>query len=826
MKQELLERYIKVPQQLKQMKRWVCYKVEKLDNGKTTKRPYNALNGSWAKVNDDLTWANFNTAIIGCEKYNCDGLGFVLGEGIFGIDLDNHYDENGNLETPKEEFKKLAVEFIQTLNSYTEISQGGNGIHIICAGKLPVGARRTGSIEMYDSNRFFAFTGRVINNKPVEERTKEVIPLWEKYVNIHHYNTTSNVVRMATPPELKMSDEEVIEKALASASGDKFYRYYHDGELATGGKDNSHSAADLAFSMMLAFWCNGDIEQMDRIFRNSGLMRDKWDRPSKGGTSTYGRDVLEKAILQVPQGYIKEGQTNFSIYDTSEPVFNYETNQYETVMNIDKEGNPIFRIKEYSKKHYSYSDTGNAERFYDYFGKFFKYNVTDKCYMFWTGKVWIRDEKEIIRKYANKFIEILQVEENELREKMLKLYSEGRKDEGKDAEKIYDACCKNTARVANMAGKNAMLNEFASLYDIPVTSDEFNKDDLLLNTDSGIVDLRTGKILPFDRNKLISKSTHCKVSFEKSQIWEDFLYSILDDGTPENTKAMIDSMQTCLGYSLSGSIREQVFFLLFGGGSNGKSTLVEQINHTIGDYGESIQSQVLMQTKNGNNSNAFSFAKLQTTRFLMTGETDEGNRLAEAQLKALVGGDTISAQFKFGNEFSFKPKFKLWMSTNYPPNIRGTDHGMWRRIIMFEFKKCFTEAEKDKDMPDKLKADTDKILGWCIQGYLKYQKANQLLITTSQRLSLTKYKTSLDNIMQFISKECTIQENSSILCKELYAQYKIWASNNTDFVHKESKFATELQNKGIIVERTIDGKNYYKGIRLNGTFTVRHKDKD
>ena len=164
------------------------------------------------------------------------------------------------------------------------------------------------------------------------------------------------------------------------------------------------------------------------------------------------------------------------------------------------------------------------------------------------------------------------------------------------------------------------------------------------------------------------------------------------------------------------------------------------------------------------------------------------------------------------------------MSTNYPPNIRGTDFGIWRRIIMFEFLKCFTEAEKDKDMPIKLKNETDKILGWCIQGFLLYQQNNGLLITTSQKLSLQNYRTKMDNVTQFVNKECVIQEKASVLCKDLYAQYKIWTQNNTDFAHKESKFSEILQAKGIVVERSFDGKAYYKGIRLNGTFTVRHKE--
>jgi putative DNA primase/helicase len=817
---KLQMKYNNVPSELKVLKRWVCFKVEGLENGKTTKRPYNALNGGLARVNDELTWTNFNTALKGCVKYKCDGIGFILGHGIFGIDLDNHPDEDGTYPLSDEEFKILTDEFVTTLDSYSERSQSGKGVHIICQGILPPGSRRKkGSpVEMYDKSRFFAFTGDVIHNVPINNREKEVVSLWEKYVK-------SDVVvnngreRKIVPDELKLDDKEVIETALSSSSGEKFYRYYYDGDISMNGND--HSSADMSFCCMLAFWCNGDEEQMDRIFRNSALYREKWDKYR--GEKTYGEITIEAACRQTPDGYVKQEIVKSTIKNKDKKPLLENVKSEQAEMNLDAFGEPIFKIKKIFKS-YTYSDTGNAERFYDYFGELFKYNVTDKTWFFWTGKTWIKDSKDIIRKYANKFIEILHEEEERLYKEQAELEAIGKKDAAKMIEKKLDACRKNTARVANKAGKDAMLSELKVLYDIPLENWEFNQDDFLLNTDSGVVDLRSGNVYPFDKEKLMTKNTGHKVSFEEPTTWLKFLYSVFDCGDDDETNSLIESLQTCLGYSLTGSVREQVMFLLYGGGSNGKSVLTETIAHIIGDYSDNIASSTLMQQKGTQGSTNFSLAKLQTCRFVETGETDEGGKLAEAQLKILTGGDQIAAQFKFGNEFSYKPKFKIWMSTNNPPIIRGTDFGIWRRVIVFEFKNTFTGDKKDKDLPDKLKAEADKILGWLIQGCLKYLKANKLLIAKSQITALELYKESMDVVAQFLRKECILHDERCVECKMLYNHYKEWALNNTDYVMKERKFSTELKNKGI--ETVFDigtGKDVYKGLYIKGYLNIKDK---
>lgn len=812
---KLQEKYSNVPKELKILKRWICFKVEGMEDGRVTKRPYNPISGNFAKVNDRLTWGTFDIALSGCAKYNCDGLGFILGEGIFGIDLDNHPDKDGN-KLSDEEFKSFAKIFIDKLDSYTEYSQSGEGIHIICQGELPKGGRRRGCVEMYDSGRFFAFTGNTIRNIPINERTEQVIPLWQEYINVFKPKLENREINTVKP--LSLDDEDLIQVALSSKQGGKFYSYYHDGDISQD--NNDQSAADMSFCNMLAWWTNCDEKQMDRIFRSSALMRDKWDEYR--GEYTYGKITINKAISDCKGGYSPEYYNSLTVNANKNEthIVNEDgeliSQVQDNLMNIDENGIPIFRIKKIFKK-FRLTDTGNAERFYAYFGDLFKYNVTDKIFMFWTGKTWVRDTTDIVRKYADKMIDILLQEENELAEELNSTSKE------EDAKKYNDltlylaAVIKNRTRFSNKAGKDAMLFEFRHLADIPIESKEFNKNDYLINTDSGVVDLRTGDIFPFDKQLLMSKNTNCKVSYEEPTEWLKFLRSVFNTGDIVKTEHIIESMQTCLGYSISGSTKEQVMFLLYGNGSNGKSTLVEQIATVMGDYAENIQNEILMSSKGATGSDMFSIAKLQGARFVHTGETEEGGKFAESKVKILTGGDTISAQFKFGNEFSFKPKYKIWMSTNNLPNIRGTDDGIWRRLFLFRFANSFTGANKDKSLPDKLYEERDKILGWCIQGFIKYFKKGELVHSEESEELKDKYRYNMDIVSQFIAKECSRAKDYKVDCKVLYSRFKEWFLNNTEYNMRESKFSESLKSKGIYEQKSVtDGRRYYVGIKLNG----------
>ena len=182
-------------------------------------------------------------------------------------------------------------------------------------------------------------------------------------------------------------------------------------------------------------------------------------------------------------------------------------------------------------------------------------------------------------------------------------------------------------------------------------------------------------------------------------------------------------------------------------------------------------------------------------------------------VKRLTGGDPISAQFKFGNEFTFRPQFKLWMSTNNRPIIRGTDYGIWRRIFPFPFIRSFKEHEKDKDLPEKLEAELPMILGWAIQGFQKYQKLGGIDMPECLKPEYKDYKVKMDVITQFIEKNCTVIKGYNTKVSTLYKNYKEWAKDDSEYIMKASKVEEEMRKKGYEVI-TINEEKYYRGIKL------------
>lgn len=830
--EQLNRQYRQVPEELKKLKRWVCFKIENR-NGENTKIPVNSVFGTNASCSNDTTWSTFKMAVNGCAKYGCDGLGFMLGNGVFGVDLDDanwkKYKKGeitlDDYNERKEKFEDLKTEFIAGLNSYTEYSPSGKGVHIICYGHLPNGRRRKGNVEMYDSGRFFTFTGNAINCVPIQERSSEILPLWGKYVDDGQIVKPLKTLEEVEKPSFEIGDEELIEKILKSPQGEKF-RLLFEGDYSfyvkDDGEEPDHSKGDQALCNILAFWTGNNAEQMDRIFRNSGMMRPKWDE--NRGSMKYGQKTILRAIstteeVYQPQQEIKQITLNKpQIKETK--YINEETgeitNDFKPIMSLDENGEPIFP-KKLIYKRYHLDDTGNANKFFDYFGEYFRYNVTDKVFMYWTGKTWINDNKDIIKKYANELIEISRKEISSIDKNIIDYQNAGKVAELENEKKYKDAFVKNLTRMSNKAGKEAMISEFKALKNIAASSDEFNKQKFLLNTESGVVNLEDGSIKSFSAELMISKNTNCKVSYEEPIEWIKFLNSIFYRGDSDEqikeTEEIIHFIKTALGYTLSGDTSEQGLFLLFGGGSNGKSTFTEQVAHMMGDYADSVASNILMQQKQQNDSAKFSIAKLKNARYVSTGETDDGERLAEAQIKAWTGGESINAQFKFGNEFSYKPQFKIWMSTNNKPIIRGTDHGIWRRIFPIPFLNRFTDEQKDKRMPEKLKAESDKILGWCIKGFQEYRAQGGLILPNCLKKERNEYKDQMDVVAQFLNNQTVSHPSYKTSAKILWQNYKIWAKDNEEYLLRQSKFEEQILNKNYIIQKE-RGEKMIVGLKL------------
>lgn len=751
-----------IPDELKQLNNWCVWKFENR-NGKRTKIPFNAATGEFAKSNDKSTWSSYETAV---NAEGVDGIGFFFEPPYLGIDIDD-IDDDLHRFKQGDKLDNIVSEFNEAFKSYTEVSPSGNGLHIIVKGKIPGNRRRKGNIEMYDSGRFFTMTGKSIGKyKDVTEVSEQVFKtIYNKYLpdNTIKYPTTNNYQENIH----NLSEIDVINEIYKSKQAKLF------DDLMKGNYEpyyTSHSEADMALANILAFWCAKDYSQMDSIFRQSNLYRDKWDEKRKN--STYGEQTLFKAINEVNNIYTpkQEKEENPLRYALSH-IFDAEK-----------------KDKDYPIR--SYDDTGNADRFIDRYGHLYKHSyITNKFYIY-DGQKWKADDRGAIRKLIDEMIE------NIKNEKVLH-------SEDVTEEEAREAFQKYYKKTRGTQSKKNIMNEL--MHRKTVTPDEFDKDDMLLNVANGYIDLTSRELYKHDINRMFSQIANTDYS-EKMQpsVWLDFLNDIF-----AGDKAIIRYIQKALGYSLTGSTREQVMFILFGKGRNGKSIFVETIAEILGDYSNNMQAKSLMVKKNDNVNT--DIARLSKARFVTSSEPNEGFRFDEGLIKQITGGDKVTARFLYAEEFEYTPKFKIWVSTNHKPIIRGTDDGIWRRLVLIPFDVQIPEEKVDKDLKYKLLREAPAILNWMAEGAYMWMREGLELPEKLKDAGQT-YRTEMDVVEQFIQEKCKRAEGVKETGKALYEEYKKWADENNEYKMDKNKFGKKLKEK-FRSKRMTNGVNYL-GIEL------------
>jgi primase-polymerase (primpol)-like protein len=279
---------------LKERSTWVCWQYEwKPDREKWTKLPVNPSNGRLAKSNDSDAWADFETVKAYHEHpdIKSDGVGFMFDpEGlVVGIDLDDVRDS----ETGRP--NDTAKDIIRTLNSFTEVSPSGTGYHILLYGTLPTQSKnRRGSVEIYEQGRFFTVTGDRVDGTPatVNRRQESLEAVHREYLVPDDQDQEKREAKSPTEPTT-LSDQKLIKKAKRADSGEKFTRLWNGNAAGY----ESHSEADLALCCQLLWWTQGDKRRADRLFRQSGLYRENWERDD------YREETLAKADQRLTDYY-------------------------------------------------------------------------------------------------------------------------------------------------------------------------------------------------------------------------------------------------------------------------------------------------------------------------------------------------------------------------------------------------------------------------------------------------------------------------------------------------------------------------------------------
>jgi putative DNA primase/helicase len=364
-------------------------------------------------------------------------------------------------------------------------------------------------------------------------------------------------------------------------------------------------------------------------------------------------------------------------------------------------------------------------------------------------------------------------------------------DKDKRAKKIKWAISSgNSSRISGM------LTQAKSYLDL--TSDDFDRDPMLLNCQNGTVDLRTGELRPHRQEDLLTKI--CGTDYDPRATcprFERFMLEIFDED-----REMVSFVQRSTGYSLTGMTNEQVVYIMHGGGSNGKSVLLETIHAIISDYFKSSPAEAWIAKERSGPTN--DMAALAGARFASVVETEHGKHLAESMVKQVTGGDAVTARFMYKENFTFIPKFKLWLATNHKPKIRGSEFAIWRRIILLPFVVTFNDKdklipgqkEKDPGLKDKLIEEYPGILAWMVRGCLEWQKVG--LRPPETVLHATEsYQDSQDNVSAFIRDNCWLQRSLQCPVGQLYAAYENWCEENDEEALSSRAFGKNLDDRGL-----------------------------
>ena len=339
-------------------------------------------------------------------------------------------------------------------------------------------------------------------------------------------------------------------------------------------------------------------------------------------------------------------------------------------------------------------------------------------------------------------------------------------------------------------------------------ADGWDADPWLLNTPSGVVDLRTGKMRPAVPGDYLTKQTSVAPDFKATPTrWLEFLNFAQDSDA-----AMVEFLQVFSGYSATGITTEQQFIFAYGTGGNGKGTFINTLTDILGDYAHTASMDLFTQSRHGDTQKNYALADLRGARLVTSQETEEGKRWDERMVKSLTGGDPITAARKYENASTYQPQFKLFIVGNHKPSLGSVDEAIKRRMNLAPFMR--RPAVADRGLQAALREEAPAILAWVIQGAIKWHK--QGLQRPAKVLAATEeYMVDQDAFGGWIDEACERSPQFSALLKDLYRSYE--ASMHEDGMKPTAKprFSANLESRGFSKHRSSNGV-YFRGLRVKG----------
>lgn len=471
----------------------------------------------------------------------------------------------------------------------------------------------------------------------------------------------------------------------------------------------------------------------------------------------------------------------------------------------DEQGNEPAEPAPTSSEHRT--DLGNARRFVTRHGRNVRYVASWGAWLIWDGMRWRRDDTDEAMRKA--------------KETVGGIYAEAGNAEDENERREL---AKWAMRSEGEARLRAMLALAESEPEVAIAAEQLDAKRWLLNCRNGMVDLRTGRLLPHDRAALCSKLANvCYDSAATCDTWDRFLDTVFA-GDAE----LIAYVQRAVGYALTCEVSEQCVFVLHGTGANGKTTFIEALTRVLGDYAMTTPTETLM-VKNGQTIPS-DVARLVGARFVAASESGDGRRLDEELVKRISGGDRMSARFMHRDWFDFWPTFKLFLAVNHKPTIRGTDNGIWRRIQLWPFS--VTISKPDKQLPKKLLAEASGILAWAVRGCLEWQRQG-LNPPVTVLAATQEYRADMDVFGRFLDECCVRKPTAIAHARALKAAYDAWCEETGEYKQSQHRLGKYLDEQGFKKGRDGRGATIWIGFGITlsepsepseGLFGISHTD--
>jgi hypothetical protein len=608
-----------IPQELRAKKQWVCWRYEERD-GKKTKVPIALMVGGPASSTNSMTWGDFECALRSYQEpsNNLDGIGFVFNNDFIGVDLDKAIDNRG-------EIKPWATEILKACNqTYAEITPSGKGFHIISKGALPEGwkgrgkAYHDGKVEIYSKGRYFTFTGNHLPGTPAtaEDQSAAIIELYKK-INGENGNG-ANRKSKSTVNGTDIRTDDCLEAALEDPV---FSRLWY-GDISQNNNDDS--AADLALCNKIVFYFGPDPDVVDRLFRQSKLYREKWER------NDYRKWTIDKAIEGTPEIYApkrktaKNGGASRQAESQNEPINEPEKKKSGELI-LDP-GNPLPTARLFVDRFYTIDSTRGLQHqagvFYEYQRAFNAYADLDES---------------AIRSKLYEFLD------------SAKTKTESRLVPFKPTKTKVD-----NALDALRAITNLPMSSPSPSWLKPNTLDPLE----IIACRNGLLHIPTRKLLPPTPEFFTLNGIHFEFNSNapRPENWLRFLDQLWPDDSPS-----IQSVQEWIGYLLTPRTLFQKIFMIVGPKRSGKGTIARVIRMLLGE-------RAFCGPTLANMAEPFGLAILINKSAAVIADARIGGRTDSAiiteRLLSISGEDALSIPRKFLPDWNGKLSTRFMLLTN------------------------------------------------------------------------------------------------------------------------------------------------------------------